>query len=410
MDVSVGADSCDWVDPSPLPPLDLAPVPSRQEARLSSPPRLAELTTLRVGGPVADYVEAHAEDELIDAVRDADRAARPLLVLGGGSNVIAGDGPFPGVVVRDARSDIRLVEDSACGGATVCATAGTPWDAFVVDAVQNGWAGVEALSGIPGTVGAAPVQNIGAYGQEVAETLASVTVWDRARGRRRMLALADLALGYRTSVLKRTLADEDAGGGRAWGPTPRYVVLSVQFQMGHASLSNPVRYAQLARTLGVEVGARAPALRVREAVLALRRSKGMVLDPADHDTWSAGSFFTNPVLDAEEARRLLPAEAPRFPVEDRARVRSLHAPAPVVPGVVKTSAAWLIDHAGFGKGYGLRPGARATLSTKHALAITNRGEARAADVVELARAVRAGVRDRFGIVLAAEPVAVGARV
>ncbi|WP_448073435.1 UDP-N-acetylmuramate dehydrogenase [Georgenia yuyongxinii] len=368
-------------------------------------PTLAELTTLRVGGPVGAYVEAASEAELVDAVRAADDAGTLVLVLGGGSNVLAADAGFDGVVVRDARRGIDGAGDDACAGASLTVPAGQPWDEVVATAVSEGWMGVEALSGIPGSTGATPVQNVGAYGQEVAETLSSVRVYDRLERRTRMLAVGELGLGYRTSVLKRSLHDATAGGGRTWGPTPRYVVLEVTFQMRLATLSAPVRYPELARLLEVEVGARVPTTRVRDAVLELRRRKGMVLDAADHDTWSAGSFFTNPILTEADAATQLPADAPRYPVTDHTRVAQIGAAAPVVDGVVKTSAAWLISHAGFDKGHTL--GAPASLSTKHSLALTNRGGATAADLLALARSVRDGVRDTYGVELVPEPVLVG---
>lgn len=368
--------------------------------RAATRPRLAELTTLRVGGPVEDYVETHSEDELVAAVRSADEAGTPLLVLGGGSNLLVADAGFDGLVVRDMRRGIAATEVSACAGASVRIPAGQPWDDVVARAVAEGWSGIEALSGIPGCTGATPVQNVGAYGQEISQTLAAVRVWDRGTGRLRSLAVSELGLGYRTSVLKRSLVSDD--DGRAWGPTPRYVVLEVELQLPLGRLSTPVRYAELARRLGVEVGGRVPGREAREAVLELRGGKGMVLAAADHDTWSAGSFFTNPVLDLESAARL-PRDAPRFPVADHT--------SPVgasMPGAVKTSAAWLISHAGFAKGHGM-PGP-AALSTKHSLALTNRGGARAADVLALAREVRDGVAERFDIGLVPEPVLVGMRL
>jgi UDP-N-acetylmuramate dehydrogenase len=328
-----------------------------------------------------------------------------VLVLGGGSNVLAADAGFDGVVVRDARRGLDGEGDDACAGASLTVPAGQPWDEVVATAVSEGWMGVEALSGIPGSTGATPVQNVGAYGQEVAETLSSVRVYDRLERRTRMLAVGELGLGYRTSVLKRSLHDAAAGGGRTWGPTPRHVVLEVTFQLRLATLSAPVRYPELARLLEVEVGARVPATRVRDAVLELRRRKGMVLDAADHDTWSAGSFFTNPILSEADAATGLPADAPRYPVTDHTRIRQIGGAAPVVEGVVKTSAAWLISHAGFDKGYSL--GAPASLSTKHSLALTNRGGATAADLLALARSVRDGVRDTYGVELVPEPVLVG---
>jgi len=351
---------------------------------------LAELTTLRVGGPVDRVVDATTEAELVAAVREADRAGTPLLVLGGGSNLLAADEGFRGVVVRDRRRGVERTEQDARAGALVTVPAGQPWDEVVATAVAEGWRGLEALSGIPGSTGATPVQNVGAYGQEVGETLESVRVHDRLDGRTRTLTVGELGLGYRTSVLKRSLTDPRAGGGRTWGPTGRYVVLEVRFQLPLGTSSMPVRYAELARSLDVELGARVPAAEVREAVLALRRGKGMVLDEADHDTWSAGSFFTNPVLAPDEADALLPPDAPRFPAPD---------------GMVKTSAAWLISRAGFDRGHG--DPERAALSGKHVLALTNRGGARAADLVSLAREVRDGVRARFGVALVPEPVLLG---
>ncbi len=372
--------------------------------QVPTPPTLAELTTLRVGGPVGSLVEASSEAELVAAVRAADESGTPLLVLGGGSNLLAADDGFPGVVVRDLRRGVERRTRYACAGAFVAVPAGQPWDEVVATAVEEGWRGVEALSGIPGSTGATPVQNVGAYGQEVAETLETVRVYDRLTQRTRELVVSELGLGYRTSVLKRSLSDAEAGGGRAWGPTGRYVVLEVGFQLALGSSSAPVRYAELARTLDVELGARVPAARVREAVLELRRGKGMVLDDGDRDTWSAGSFFTNPVLTADRADALLPPDAPRFPVEDRSRPTFGAAPR-TVDGLVKTSAAWLISRAGFERGFG--DPQRAALSDKHVLALTNRGQARAADVVDLARTVRDGVRDRFGIELVPEPVLVG---
>jgi UDP-N-acetylmuramate dehydrogenase len=316
-------------------------------------------------------VEATTPEELLEAVRAADAAGEPVLLVAGGSNLLVADSGFDGTAVLVRTRGVDVLSADACGGAAVRVAAGEPWDDLVARAVAEGWSGVEALSGIPGSTGATPVQNVGAYGQEVADTLATVRAWDRAEQRVRTLAVAECGFGYRWSRFKA-----DPG---------RWVVLDVTFQLPLADLGAPVRYAELARTLGVEVGTRVPLAEVRDAVLALRRGKGMVLDAADHDTWSAGSFFTNPVLDAAA----VPDGAPRFPAGD---------------GRVKTSAAWLIEHAGFGKGYGL-PGP-ASLSTKHTLALTNRGSARAADLLALARQVRDGVRDVFGIELVNEPVLV----
>lgn len=358
--------------------------------------KLADLTTLRVGGVVAEYVEATAEAEILEAVQRADADGRPLLVLGGGSNLLASDEPFDGVVVRDLRHGVTVRESSACGGADIVVPAGHVWDDVVVEAIANEWSGIEALSGIPGSMGATPVQNVGAYGQEVGDVLAFARTWDRGTGRIKTFARSELGLGYRTSILKRSMRGESPevasgvpGGEGGWGPTPRYVVLEVGLQLPLASRSAPVRYAELARTLGVAVGERVPASEMREAVLGLRRSKGMVLDPADHDTWSAGSFFTNPIV-SEELAAALPEGAPRFPLGD---------------GRVKSSAAWLISNAGFERGFGL-PGP-ASLSTKHSLALTNRGPATARDLVALAGTVRDGVAGAFGIVLEPEPVLLG---
>jgi UDP-N-acetylmuramate dehydrogenase len=331
---------------------------------------LAHHTTLRVGGPVADFVVATTEAELVEAVRQADDVGKPVLVLGGGSNVLVTDSGFDGRVVVVRTSGVTSDAD-ACGGAVVRVAAGEVWDDLVLRAVQSGWVGVEALSGIPGLVGATPIQNVGAYGQEVSETIASVRCWDRQAGEVRTLFNRDCRFGYRTSRLK-----QEPG---------RWLVLEVVLQLRLGDLGAPVRYAELARRLGVEPGERAPLADVRDAVLALRRGKGMVLDEVDHDTWSAGSFFTNPVLPADR----VPEGAPAWPQPD---------------GTVKTSAAWLIEHAGFERGHGNE---RASLSTKHTLALTNRGGAAAADIVSLAREVRDGVRARFGIDLVNEPVLVG---
>jgi UDP-N-acetylmuramate dehydrogenase len=370
-DISVAAgESCDVTSLS----LDSTAGHSTADAE---PSRLADLTTLRVGGPAHRVVTATTDAELVDAVSAADAAGEPVLVLGGGSNVLVGDEGFPGTVVRVVTRGINA-DVAACSGANVTVAAGEDWDALVATAIEQEWSGIEALSGIPGLVGGTPIQNVGAYGSEVAQTIASVRTWDRIAGRQVTFALADCGFGYRHSRFKA-----EAG---------RYLVLEVRFQFTLGSLSAPIRYAELARALDVPVGARVPATDVRRAVLGLRAGKGMVLDEGDHDTWSAGSFFTNPILAATDAERL-PADAPRYPQPD---------------GTVKTSAAWLIEHAGFGKGYGAAFGSgRATLSTKHTLALTNRGAATADDLLALARDLRAGVERRFGITLVPEPVLVG---
>jgi len=340
---------------------------------------LANHTTLRVGGPVADFVVADTEAELIVAVRDADERRLPVLVLGGGSNVLVSDSGFDGRVVAVRTSGVRSDAD-ACGGAVVRVAAGEVWDDLVARAVEQGWVGVEALAGIPGLVGATPIQNVGAYGQEVAQTIASVRCWDRQAGEVRTLFNRDCRFGYRTSRLK-----QEPG---------RWVVLEVVFQLRLGDLGAPIAYAELARRLEVEIGDRAPSADVRAAVLALRRGKGLVLDEADHDTWSVGSFFTNPVVSATEFERLhgsVDGAVPNYPAPDG----------------VKLAAGWLVERAGFGKGYPAED-APARLSTKHALAVTNRGGATTADVIALARAVRDGVRTTFGIELTPEPILIGA--
>jgi UDP-N-acetylmuramate dehydrogenase len=334
--------------------------------------RLADYTTLRLGGAAHTVVEATTEHDLVDTVARADEAGERLLLLAGGSNLVVADDGFPGTVVLVRTGGVQVEED-ACSGATVTVAAGESWDAFVVRAVTEGWVGVEALSGIPGSVGATPIQNVGAYGQEVSETLASVRCWDRVEKAVRTIAPAECGFGYRTSRFKR---DPD-----------RYVVLTVTFQLRLGDLGAPVRYPELARHLGVDVGQRAPMTEVRETVLRLRGGKGMVLDAHDQDTWSAGSFFTNPLL-APEQVEVLPTTAPRWQQSD---------------GRVKTSAAWLIEQAGFGKGYGNE---RVSLSTKHTLALTNRGSAATKDLLELAAEIQRGVHAKFGVWLVNEPVLV----
>jgi UDP-N-acetylmuramate dehydrogenase len=386
--------TCSIPEHSDTPVATIPPLPfgrQRQDAHT-----LADLTTMGVGGPFARLVEATTEEEIIHTITEADSAGVPLLVVGGGSNILAADQAFEGVVLRDTRSHIALTQEGGCEGVNLHVLAGTPWDTLVVRAIENEWSGIEALSGIPGTVGAAPVQNIGAYGHEISSTVARVHTWDRVKGERREFASDELGFGYRTSVLKESLKD-------GWSPSPRYIVLAVDFQLRIASLSAPVLYGQLARRLGVPVGARVPASEVRAAVLDLRRSKGMVLDDADRDTYSCGSFFTNPVLTEAQAAEL-PADAPRYDVVDNRRA-TLNVGAPRIPGLVKTSAAWLIDYAGFHAGYGM-PGP-AALSTKHCLALTNRGGATSADIKELAQTIQQGVRGAYGITLQPEPIIVG---
>ncbi len=347
---------------------------------------LASLTTMRVGGPAARLVTAQTIDEVVDAVREVDDADEPLLVIGGGSNLVIADAGFAGSVVRLATDGIEVESADLCGGVMVRVAAGVSWDDLVARAVSEGWSGVEALSGIPGSTGATPVQNVGAYGQEVAQTIASVRVYDRAQQQVRTLASLDCAFTYRHSIFKAT---------------SRYVVLDVLFQLIPSELSQPIGYADLARQLGVEPGERVPLADARDAVLAQRRLRGMVLDEADHDTWSCGSFFTNPILSAQRFAALESRAATRLGPDASNPPRFTDA-----DGNVKTSAAWLIDKAGFAKGFAL-PGSGAALSTKHTLAITNRGEATAHDVATLARHLQQGVHDGFGVTLVNEPVFVG---
>jgi UDP-N-acetylmuramate dehydrogenase len=335
---------------------------------------LAGLTTLRLGGPARRLLTASTDEEVVEAVRTADAAGEPLLVLGGGSNLVAPDEGFDGTVLRIAT---RGLAEAPGAGHALLVEAGVDWDHVVDLAVQEGYAGIEALSGIPGEVGAAPIQNIGAYGQDLAQTVAWVRALDRSTGDVVVLDNPGCRFTYRHSVFKGS---------------DRYVVLAVALSLEHSRAGAPIRYAELAGTLGVDIGERAPSADVRAAVLELRRGKGMVLDPADNDTWSAGSFFTNPVLPADDAARLLPSDAPRWPERD---------------GAVKASAAWLIERSGFSKGYGSGP---VGISTKHTLALTNRGGATTADLLALAREVRDGVRERFGITLVNEPVIFGAEL
>ena len=335
---------------------------------------LAERTTLRLGGPATRVIEAGSTAEIIEAVRRTDAAAEPLLLLGDGSNLVVADAGFDGTVVALNSRGIDVRSDPEGGGVVIRARAGEPWDALVSRAVESGWSGIEALSGIPGRVGATPVQNVGAYGQEVSQTITAVRAWERLAAREVTLPSAECRFGYRTSRFK---ADPS-----------RHVVVSVTFRLRRDRLGSPVSYAELARTLGVQLGRRAPAAEVREAVLALRRAKGMVLDDDDHDTWSAGSFFTNPIVDAATAGRL-PDAAPRWPHGD---------------GRVKVGAAWLIEHAGFERGH--RRGG-AAVSSKHTLALTNRGTASTDDLLTLAREIRDAVAARFAIALVNEPTLVG---
>jgi len=342
--------------------------------------RLADYTTLRLGGPARGFVRASTEDELIDAVRAADAAGEPVLILGGGSNLVVSDEGFDGTVVQVATRGVG--RDGGPGVLTVAA--GEDWDAVVARSVAEGLAGLECLSGIPGLTGATPIQNVGAYGQEVSETITGVRVYDRVTGDVLEIPNERCDFGYRTSRFRGA---------------ERFVVLSVTFRLAVQVLSAPVRYAELAATLGVPVGGQVESAEARAAVIELRQRKGMVIDPADPDTRSAGSFFVNPVLDApalaavEAAARARcgpQARVPRFEAGD---------------GLVKVPAAWLIEQAGFGKGY--NPGDGARISAKHTLALVNAGTASTAALLALAREIRDGVRDAFGVSLAPEPVLVG---
>ena len=342
--------------------------------------QLADLTTLRLGGPPRRFVEAHDEDELVALVREADAADEPLLVLAGGSNVVVGDDGFPGTVVHVLTSGVERDD------ASFVVQAGEPWDPFVAARVGEGLAGIECLSGIPGSIGATPIQNVGAYGQEIAEVITSVRVLTRANGEVTELAPEECGFSYRSSAFKREPGE--------------WVVLAVTFQLDPQPHSRPIRYTELARKLGVELGDSAPLADVREAVLELRRAKGMVLDRHDPDSVSAGSFFTNPILDPAHFKEL----ERRIAADLGPDVRVPNWPEP--DGQVKTSAAWLVERAGFGPGYGA-PGP-IMVSTKHSLALTNRGGGTTAELVTLACEIQVGVRKRFGVELTPEPVFVGA--
>ena len=350
---------------------------------------LSTLTTMHVGGPAARLVTVETTDELVDAVREVDDADEPLLVVSGGSNLLVVDEGFAGTVVHVATSGVSPESADLCAGAIVRVAAGEDWDGLVEQAVTEGWAGIEALSGIPGRTGATPIQNVGAYGQDVSQTIWSVRTWDRREQAVRTFAGPDCGFGYRHSLFKGT---------------DRYVVLDVVFQLELADLSRPIGYAALADGLGVPLGSRVPLADARDAVLEQRRSRGMVLDPDDHDTWSCGSFFTNPVLEAHAFDTLVERAAARLGADEQGR-SSVPPRFEERDGRVKTSAAWLIDRAGFAKGHGL-PGP-AALSGKHTLAVTNRGGATTADVLALAREVRDGVEQAFGVRLVNEPVIVG---
>ncbi|MEU4213893.1 UDP-N-acetylmuramate dehydrogenase [Actinoplanes sp. NPDC026623] len=339
---------------------------------------LGAYTTLRLGGPAGALAVLSETDEVVTTVRAAAAKAQSVLVLAGGSNVVIGDAGFPGKVLLLRTRGVRVI-DRDSRGMLVRVAAGEPWDEFVADTIERGLSGLEALSGIPGSAGATPIQNVGAYGQEVAHTIEAVHVYDRHQDEVRALSLPECGFAYRSSIFKHS---------------DRWVVLEVDFRLEVAAESAPVRYVELARQLGVEVGDRAGAARVRETVLKLRAGKGMVLDPEDPDTRSVGSFFTNPVLSAQEWAA----------VQDRLADAGEPPSWPAPNGTVKVPAAWLIERAGFGKGYGGAGGV--AISSKHTLALTHRGGGTTAALLDLAREIRDGVRDRFGVVLHPEPVLV----
>ncbi|GIE80060.1 UDP-N-acetylenolpyruvoylglucosamine reductase [Actinoplanes philippinensis] len=310
-------------------------------------------------------------DEAVGAVQSAAAAGRRLLVLAGGSNVVIGDDGFDGEVLLLRTRGVEVVGEDA-SGVLVRVAAGEPWDDFVAYAVTSGLSGVECLSGIPGAAGSTPIQNVGAYGQEVAHTIAAVHAYDRQAGAIRVMTPEECGFGYRTSVFKHD---------------DRYLVTAVDFRLSRSGESAPIRYAELARSLGAEAGDRVPLRQARDTVLKLRAGKGMVLDPEDRDTWSVGSFFTNPVVPAGLLAGI--GEAPHWPAGE---------------GLVKLPAAWLIEHAGFPKGFA---GDGVAISGKHTLALTNRGSGTTAALLDLARTIRDGVRARYGVELHPEPVLVG---
>jgi UDP-N-acetylmuramate dehydrogenase len=345
-------------------------------------PALSELTTLHVGGVPAAFFAPATESELIEAARELWSQDEPWLILGGGSNTVAPDAGYPGAVLRVATRGIERL-DAPTGEVRLRIQAGEPWDYVVSVAVDNGWAGIETLSGIPGSTGAVPVQNVGAYGQEVGTSLIAVEVLDAESLEVRRLEASALSLGYRDSIFKHGYQG---------------LITAVELRLMQAGTDAsaegaPIAYAQLAAALGVDLGTRVSLGATRDAVIALRRSKGMVLDPSDPDTFSAGSFFTNPIVPESFARQL-PGDAPRWPVADQPDDG---------PVLVKLSAAWLIEHSGIARGFAL-PGSRAAVSSKHTLALTNRGGATAAEIVQLATFIQARVSNDFGINLQPEPV------
>jgi UDP-N-acetylmuramate dehydrogenase len=334
--------------------------------------QLSSFTTLRVGGPARKIVHAHSEAELIEFVKAADSAKEPILILGGGSNLLISDAGFAGTVIR-VESKGNALDYDACSGGMIEVSAGEDWDKFVKISIEKGFADLESLSGIPGTVGGAPIQNIGAYGHEVSETIARVKTYDRSKGEVKTFTNTECKFSYRNSIFK-----EQPG---------RYVILTVTFQLRKGAQSLPITYAELAKQLSVNIGDQVEVTKVREAVLKLRASKGMLIN-LENEIYSAGSFFVNPILSKSAADKL-PADAPRWPQND---------------GKIKTSAAWLMEHSGVVKGEKL---AGAQISDKHVLALTNSGDATAEDIIELAKRARKKVYEKFGIKLEAEVQLVG---
>jgi UDP-N-acetylmuramate dehydrogenase len=334
---------------------------------------LAKYTSLHIGGPAKKLVHVATEEELVNAVKAADAAGEEVLIIGGGSNVLVGDEGFNGTVIRvETKGNSYHVD--ACSGGMITVAAGEDWDGFVEWILSKGFAGLETMSGIPGTVGGAPIQNIGAYGHEVSEVIARVRTWDRKAGAYKTFSNSECEFSYRSSVFKKNPG--------------RYVIIDVTFQLRNGEMSLPIKYKELASYLGVDLEARALVSDVRKAVLALRAAKGMLLDEKDHDTWSAGSFFVNPIV-SKEIAATLPADAPRWPQAD---------------GRIKTSAAWLMENAGMKKG---KAHNGAAISSKHVLALVNTGSATAADIIDIARSARSAVHEKFGITLEPEVQFVG---
>jgi len=335
---------------------------------------LSQYTSLRVGGPATKIVQVSTEAQIIAAIEEAGDT--PILIMGGGTNVLIADKGFEGTVIRISNNSVQAEVD-ACSGATLTIGAGEDWDVFVQTTITSGFAGLETLSGIPGTVGASPIQNIGAYGHEVSEFITRVRTYDRQEKALKTFTNSECQFSYRNSYFK-------AHPGR-------YVVLDVQFQIRRGEFSDPITYLELAKKLGVQLGDKASVVATRQAVLELRASKGMLLSLDDHDSWSAGSFFTNPII-SQQAADALPNAAPKWPLND---------------GRVKISAAWLIENAGMHKGDEVG-GAR--ISSKHVLALTNTGDATAADIAELAKRARDHVKEIFGITLEAEVNLIGIEI